>query len=190
MQRALGRERFVLPDECDFDYLYAQRDAANIGELINIALEKHRRRQQGQARKRLPQHRLQLRAGPRADQGAQPPAEAPARRLQRSPARPAALAVGKPRRDRRRATSTSSASSPPAPARRPASSTRRRRSRSCWPSWCSPKPGDRICDPACGSGSLLIQVGQGGSRRRRQAEQELLALRPGIERQHLGAVPA
>lgn len=40
VKRALGRERFVLPDECDFDHLYAQRDAANIGELINIALEK------------------------------------------------------------------------------------------------------------------------------------------------------
>ncbi|OWK37399.1 type I restriction-modification system subunit M [Fimbriiglobus ruber] len=40
VKRALGRERFVLPDECDFDHLYAQRDAANIGEIINIALEK------------------------------------------------------------------------------------------------------------------------------------------------------
>lgn len=40
VERALGRERFVVPKECDFDYLYAHRDAANIGELINIALEK------------------------------------------------------------------------------------------------------------------------------------------------------
>lgn len=40
IQRALARERFVVPDECDFDYLYAHRDAPNIGELINIALEK------------------------------------------------------------------------------------------------------------------------------------------------------
>ena len=40
VQRALARERFVLPDECDFDYLYARRDVANIGELINIALER------------------------------------------------------------------------------------------------------------------------------------------------------
>ena len=36
----MRRERFVLPDECDFDYLHAHRDAANIGELINIALER------------------------------------------------------------------------------------------------------------------------------------------------------
>jgi type I restriction enzyme M protein len=39
-QRALARERFIVPDDCDFDHLYAKRDAANIGELINIALEK------------------------------------------------------------------------------------------------------------------------------------------------------
>lgn len=40
VDRALARERFVVPKECDFDYLYAHREAANIGELINIALEK------------------------------------------------------------------------------------------------------------------------------------------------------
>src|SRR5438128_10004111 len=40
VERALSRERFVVPPECDFDYLYSKRDAANIGELINVALEK------------------------------------------------------------------------------------------------------------------------------------------------------
>jgi len=40
VSRALGRERFFLPDECDFDCLYSKRDAPNIGELINIALER------------------------------------------------------------------------------------------------------------------------------------------------------
>jgi len=39
VNRALSRERFVVPEGCDFDNLYAKRDAANIGELINIALE-------------------------------------------------------------------------------------------------------------------------------------------------------
>ena len=39
IRRALSRERFVLPEECDFDFLYSKRDAANTGELINIALE-------------------------------------------------------------------------------------------------------------------------------------------------------
>ncbi len=39
VERAMSRERFVVPPECDFDHLYAKRDAANIGELINVALE-------------------------------------------------------------------------------------------------------------------------------------------------------
>lgn len=38
--RRLNRERFVVPDACTFDYLYSQRNADNIGELINQALEK------------------------------------------------------------------------------------------------------------------------------------------------------
>src|SRR5256886_16889228 len=40
VERALARERFVVPPEADFDYLYAKRRESNIGELINIALEK------------------------------------------------------------------------------------------------------------------------------------------------------
>ena len=39
VERALSRERFSLPEGCDFDSLYASREAANIGEQINIALE-------------------------------------------------------------------------------------------------------------------------------------------------------
>lgn len=40
VQRALSRERFVVPAEAEFKYLYQHRDAGNIGELINIGLEK------------------------------------------------------------------------------------------------------------------------------------------------------
>lgn len=40
IQRRMERERFVLPDDCSFDFLYGKRDAANIGELINTSLEK------------------------------------------------------------------------------------------------------------------------------------------------------
>lgn len=39
IRRRLERERFVLPKQCAFDYLYANREAPNLGELINIALE-------------------------------------------------------------------------------------------------------------------------------------------------------
>ncbi|MGD0815306.1 MAG: type I restriction-modification system subunit M [Verrucomicrobiota bacterium] len=38
--RRLARERFIMPVGCDYDSLYARRNDANIGELINIALEK------------------------------------------------------------------------------------------------------------------------------------------------------
>jgi type I restriction enzyme M protein len=40
VERAMSRERFVIPEEATFDYLYERRDAANFGEIINIALEK------------------------------------------------------------------------------------------------------------------------------------------------------
>ncbi len=39
IKRALARERFVVPEGCDFASLYAQRNADNIGEIINKALE-------------------------------------------------------------------------------------------------------------------------------------------------------
>ncbi len=37
-ERAMKQERFVVPANSSFDYLYEQRNEANIGELINIAL--------------------------------------------------------------------------------------------------------------------------------------------------------
>jgi type I restriction enzyme M protein len=36
--RAMKHERFVVPEHCSFDYLYTNRNEPNIGELINIAL--------------------------------------------------------------------------------------------------------------------------------------------------------
>lgn len=36
--RAMKHERFVVPESCTFKYLFAHRNEANIGELINIAL--------------------------------------------------------------------------------------------------------------------------------------------------------
>ncbi len=40
IKRRLERERFFLPDGCHFKDLYDQRNEPNIGEIINIALEK------------------------------------------------------------------------------------------------------------------------------------------------------
>jgi type I restriction enzyme M protein len=39
IRRQLSFERFVLPENSDYYTLYKQRNAANVGELINIALE-------------------------------------------------------------------------------------------------------------------------------------------------------
>ena len=39
VKRRLARERFVMPDGCDFQALHARRSESNIGELINVALE-------------------------------------------------------------------------------------------------------------------------------------------------------
>ena len=39
VQRRLDRERFVLPDNCTFDYIYSKRDEPNIGEIINIVFD-------------------------------------------------------------------------------------------------------------------------------------------------------
>ena len=38
-QRMMRHERFVLPEGCDFQSLYEQRNAPNLGEIINKALE-------------------------------------------------------------------------------------------------------------------------------------------------------
>lgn len=38
VERAMKHERFVVPDHCTFDYLFAHRNESNIGVLINIAL--------------------------------------------------------------------------------------------------------------------------------------------------------
>jgi len=39
IERAMSRERFVVPEECTFDHLYAHRDDTDIGQVINTVLE-------------------------------------------------------------------------------------------------------------------------------------------------------
>ena len=39
VERALRNERFQVPENCTFEFLYDNRNAANLGELINTALE-------------------------------------------------------------------------------------------------------------------------------------------------------
>ncbi len=39
IERRMRRERFLLPTGCDFDTIFAKRNESNIGEIINVALE-------------------------------------------------------------------------------------------------------------------------------------------------------
>jgi type I restriction enzyme M protein len=157
VKRALSRERFTLPDECDFDYLYSKRDAANIGELINIALEKIEDANkaklenvfrnidfnsepalgQTKERNRRLKHLLDDFSDPRLDLR-------PSRIGHRDIIGDVyeyligqfAAGAGK---------KAGEFYTPPEVSTLLAKLV-------------APKPGDRICDPACGSGSLLIRV--------------------------------
>lgn len=40
VERALARERFILPEDCTFEYLYMHRNDNEIGQTINAVLEK------------------------------------------------------------------------------------------------------------------------------------------------------
>ncbi len=159
VERALARERFLVPPESDFDFLYSKRDEPNIGEIINIALEKIEDANKsklenvfrnidfnsepalGQTKER--NRRLKNLLGDFADE-----------RLDLRPSR-----IGN--RDvigdvyeylisRFAAGAGKKAGEFYTP---PEVSTLLAR-------LLAPKDGDRICDPACGSGSLLIKVGQ------------------------------
>lgn len=39
VKRKMSRERFIMPEHSHFSYLYSQRDESNIGEIINTALD-------------------------------------------------------------------------------------------------------------------------------------------------------
>lgn len=40
VERAMSRERFIVPEDCTFEHLYAHRDDSDIGQVINTVLEK------------------------------------------------------------------------------------------------------------------------------------------------------
>lgn len=40
IDRAMSRERFTVPEDCTFEFIYSNRDDSNIGQVINTVLEK------------------------------------------------------------------------------------------------------------------------------------------------------
>lgn len=158
IRRRLERERFVLPEGASFYDLYEKRAEANIGELINIALEKiedaNRAKLEGVFRN--------IDFNSEAN-------------------------LGRPKDRNRRLKNLLEDFAKPALDLRPsrvsediigecyiylisrfASDAGKKAGEFYTPSAVShllarlaaPKPGDMICDPACGSGSLLIQASQ------------------------------
>lgn len=158
IRRRLERERFVLPEGASFYDLYAQRNEANIGELINVALEKiedaNRTKLEGVFRN--------IDFNSEAN-------------------------LGRPKDRNRRLKNLLEDFAKPAMDLRPsrvtediigecyiylisrfASDAGKKAGEFYTPSAVSrllaklagPKPGDMICDPTCGSGSLLIQASQ------------------------------
>ena len=156
--RKLQRERFVLPEGCNFYNLYEQREADNIGELINIALDKI---------EEVPANKAKL--------------DSVFRNIDFN----SESNLGKTKDRNRRLKNLIEDFANPKLDLRPsrvdedvignayiyliekfASGAGKKAGEFFTPGQISklvaklaqPKPGDRICDPACGSGSLLIKV--------------------------------
>ena len=156
--RKLERERFVLPEGCSFYDLYEQREADNIGELINDALEKI---------EEVPANKTKL--------------DSVFRNIDFN----SDSNLGKTKDRNRRLKNLIEDFASPKLDLRPsrvdedvignayiyliekfASGAGKKAGEFFTPGQISklvaklaqPKPGDRVCDPACGSGSLLIKV--------------------------------
>jgi len=159
VERALARERFVVPPESDFDFLYSKRDEPNIGEIINIALEKIEDANKSKLENVF--RNIDFNSEPALGQ-----TKERNRRLKnlledfaddRLDLRPSRIGNRDVIGDvyeyliaRFAAGAGKKAGEFYTP---PEVSTLLAR-------LLAPKEGDRICDPACGSGSLLIKVGQ------------------------------
>ena len=158
IRRRLERERFILPEGASFYDLYAQRNEPNIGELINIALEKiedaNRAKLEGvfrnidfnsEANLGRPKDRNR-RLKNMLEDFAKPA-------LDLRPSRVTEDIIGECyiyliSRFASDAGKKAGEFFTPAPVSRLLAKL------------AAPQPGNTICDPACGSGSLLIQASQ------------------------------
>lgn len=157
--RAMARERFSLPEECDFDHLYAQRKQPNIGERINKALA----RIEDENKAKLEGVFRNIDFNSEANLGETKERNARLAHLLED--------FNDPRLDLRPSkvghrdvigdvyefligNFASDAGKKGGEFYTPAEVSR------LLATIVAPKPGDRICDPCCGSGSLLIRAGR------------------------------
>lgn len=158
IRRRLERERFVLPEGASFYDLFAQRNEANIGELINISLE----RIEDANRTKLEGVFRNIDFNSEANLGRPKDRNRRLKNLLEDFAKPAMdLSPSRVTEDIIGECYIYLIS-------RFASDAGKKAGEFYTPSAVSrllaklaaPKPGDMICDPACGSGSLLIQASQ------------------------------
>ena len=158
IRRRLERERFILPEGAGFHDLHDQRNEPNIGELINIALE----RIEDANRAKLEGVFRNIDLNSEANLGRPKDRNRRLRNLLEDFAKPAMdLSPGRVNEDIIGECYIYLIS-------RFASDAGKKAGEFYTPAAVSgllaklagPKPGDTICDPACGSGSLLIQASQ------------------------------
>lgn len=157
VERAMARERFVLPKETHFDFLYNKRNEANIGDLINTGLTAIEDANRGKLENvfRNIDFNSEANLGKPKDRNARlKHLLEDFRELDLRPSRIGdADVIGDAYEyliERFAAGAGKKAGEFYTP---PEVSTLLTR-------LLQPKPGDRICDPACGSGSLLIKMGR------------------------------
>ncbi len=159
IRRRLERERFVLPKSCSFEELYAQRNASNTGELINIALEKieeaNKRKLQGVFRNI--DFNSEANLGQTKDRNARLKhllEDFHDPRLDLRPSRVGNLDVIGNAYEYLIARFAAGAGKKAGEFYTPGEVSE------LIAELVGPQPGERICDPACGSGSLLVRCGQ------------------------------
>lgn len=159
IRRRLDRERFVLPKGSGFEELYAQRNASNVGELINIALEKieeaNKRKLQGVFRNI--DFNSEANLGQTKDRNGRLKhllEDFHDTRLDLRPSRVGNLDVIGNAYEYLIARFAAGAGKKAGEFYTPGEVSE------LVAELVDPQPGERICDPACGSGSLLIRCGQ------------------------------
>ena len=168
VERRLSRERFQLPDGCDFKSLYEQRNQADIGERIDVALgaieEANKEKLEGVFRE--VSFNSENKLGQTRDRNARLKHLLEDFNDPRLDLRPSAVGdedvignIYEYLLDRFASDAGKKAGEFYTPGQVSTLLAR----------LLAPKKGDTICDPACGSGSLLIKVG-------RQADQRDFAL--------------
>lgn len=157
--RAMARERFVLPAECDFDHLYAQRNQEDIGERINKALaaieDANRGKLEGVFRNI--DFNSEANLGETKERNARLVhllGDFHDERLDLRPSKVGARDVIGDVYEYLIGNFASNAGKKGGEFYTPAEVSR------LLATIVAPQPGDRICDPCCGSGSLLIRAGR------------------------------